>query len=88
MDTETRNISVNQCNQWEHISPTDLTDLHGNANINSPTRYAREKSFEPSGEIRNLNYPNLRQGVWLIKKTTQTTIPLRRTQRDRSSEVR
>ena len=47
-----------------------------------------KKSFESSGEIRNLNYPNLRQGVWLIKKTTQTTIPLRRTQRDRSTEVR
>ena len=32
MDTETRNISVNQCYQWEHISPTDghrLTQIRG-----------------------------------------------------------
>lgn len=37
---------------------------------------------------RNLNYPNQKQGVRSVKKTTQTTLPLRRTQRDRSNEVR
>ena len=39
------------------------TDEHGlTRNINSPTRYAREKIVRPKGD-KNLNYPNLHGGM-------------------------
>ena len=46
------------------------TDEHGlTRNINSPTRYAREKIVRPKGD-KNLNYPNLHGGMVTTTLTT------------------
>ena len=54
MDTETRNIypgfSVVPCSSVVSTYPRDINLLLASL---------EKKSFEPSGEIRNLNYPNL-----------------------------
>ena len=58
MNTDTRNISVDQCNQWEQKLPQIARINTDTRNIYILLLATLEKQSFDQREIRNLNYPN------------------------------
>ena len=53
IDTDMRNISVDQCNQWELMSHGRAQIDTDTRNIYSPTRYAQEIIVRPKGDKKS-----------------------------------